>query len=207
MTIEVLYVPGCPNFQPAVKRMEKVLAAQSLQANIKTVAVSSDAEARVLHFFGSPTIRVNGQDVEPTDMKASGLSCRLYANGSGIPSEEMIQTALSNAIRGGSMRVAERATPIAAVIAAVSTLACCLPLGFLGAVGLASLSLWARSYGVWLLGLSAVLLLVGFVQLYRGRNQCRKRSTVSVVLFWVAVAAVVLITLFPQLIASLVAGS
>jgi cytochrome bd-type quinol oxidase subunit 2 len=104
------------------------------------------------------------------------------------------------------MRVAERATPVAAVIAALSTLACCLPFGFLGAMGLASLSLWARSYGIWLLGLAAVLLVVGFVQLYRGRSQCSKRNTFSIVLFWVAAAVVLLITLFPQLIASLVAG-
>lgn len=104
------------------------------------------------------------------------------------------------------MKVAERATPIAAVIAALSTLACCLPLGFLGALGLASLSVWARSYGTWLLGFAAVLLVSGFVQLYRGRRQCRKRSPVSIALFWLAVAVVLLIALFPQVIASLVAG-
>jgi len=77
------------------------------------------------------------------------------------------------------MRVAERATPIAAVIAALSTLACCLPFGFLGAMGLAGLSLWARSYGGWLLALAAILLIVGFVQLYHRRNQCKKRSGLS----------------------------
>ena len=104
------------------------------------------------------------------------------------------------------MRIAERATPVAAVIAALSTLACCLPFGFLGAVGLAGLSVWARTYAGWFLALAAVLLVLGFVQLYRGRNQCRKRSTVSIVLFWVAAVIVLLIILFPQVIASLVAG-
>src|SRR5438876_10731578 len=74
------------------------------------------------------------------------------------------------------MRVAERATPVAAVIAALSTLACCLQLGFLGAVGLAGLSVWAQSLRGWFLGLAITLLVVGFVQLYRGRKQCRKRS-------------------------------
>jgi len=104
------------------------------------------------------------------------------------------------------MRVAERATPIAAVIAALSALACCLPFGFLGAMGLAGLSLWARSYGGWFLALAAILLIVGFVQLYRRRNQCKKRSALSVVLFWVAAAIVLVIVLFPQVIANLVAG-
>ena len=104
------------------------------------------------------------------------------------------------------MRVAERVTPVAAVVAALSTLACCLPFGFLGAVGVAGLSVWARSYAGWFLAVAAVLLVVGFVQLYRGRNQCKKRSIVSIVLFWVAAAIVLLVVLFPQVIASLVAG-
>jgi len=95
---------------------------------------------------------------------------------------------------------------VAAVIAALSTLACCLPFGFLGAVGLAGLSLWARTYGGWFLTLAGILLIVGFVQLYRGRGQCRKRSPLSIAVFWIAAAIVLLIIFFPQVIASLVAG-
>jgi cytochrome bd-type quinol oxidase subunit 2 len=104
------------------------------------------------------------------------------------------------------MRVAERATPVAAVLAALTTLACCLPLSFVGAAGLASVSAWAGPYHGWLLALAAVLLVAGFVQIYRRRNQCRKRSRVSVGLFWASAAIVVLITFFPQVIASLLAG-
>jgi hypothetical protein len=104
------------------------------------------------------------------------------------------------------MRIAERATPVAAIIAALSTLACCLPLGFLGAAGLAGLSVWARSLGGWFLAVAGVLLIVGFVQLYVGRKQCSKRSPVSIVLFWVAAAIVLLIVLFPQVIANFIAG-
>jgi cytochrome bd-type quinol oxidase subunit 2 len=104
------------------------------------------------------------------------------------------------------MRVAERATPVAAAIAALSTLTCCLPLGFLGAVGLAGLSTWAQSFRSWFLAISAVLLVVGFVQLYRGHNRCKKRSLFSIVLFWVAAVIVLLIVVFPQVIANLLAG-
>ena len=104
------------------------------------------------------------------------------------------------------MRVAERATPVAAVMAALSTLACCLPLGFLGALGLAGLSVWARGARLWFMGGALIMLVLGFSQLYLGRNQCRKRSPVSVALFWLSVTIVLLVILFPQLIASLVAG-
>lgn len=101
MRIEVLYVPGCPNFQPAVERIEKVLVLESLRANIKGVPVNSDAEAKALQFPGSPTIRINGDDVEFIETKSPSLACRLYPNRSGVPSEEMIRVALSRANRGG----------------------------------------------------------------------------------------------------------
>jgi hypothetical protein len=104
------------------------------------------------------------------------------------------------------MRIAERATPVAAVLAALSTLACCLPFGFLGAIGLAGASVKLQIARPWLLVGAFALLVVGFVQLYRGRNQCKKRSALSIALFWVAATVVVLIVLFPQVIASLVAG-
>ena len=103
------------------------------------------------------------------------------------------------------MSVTERATPVAAVIAALSTLACCLPFGFLGAAGLAGLGVRLASARPWFLGGAVVLLVLGFVQLYR-RNQCKKRSPVSVTLFWCSVVFVLLVILFPQVIASLIAG-
>lgn len=103
------------------------------------------------------------------------------------------------------MKVIERTTPLAAVAAALTTLACCLPLSFLGA-GLAGAVAWTGAYRVWFLALTAVLLIVGFVQIYRGRNQCRTRSSLSVALFWTSVVLVVVIVFFPQVIASLLAG-
>ena len=103
------------------------------------------------------------------------------------------------------MKIAEKGAPAAAIVAALSTLACCLPLGFLGAVGLAGLSLWARQYSRWLLIASIVLLIVGATQLYF-RKSCGKRSKTSLVLFWTAVVVVVLMILFPQVLASLIAG-
>jgi uncharacterized membrane protein YidH (DUF202 family) len=87
-----------------------------------------------------------------------------------------------------------------------TTLACCLPFGFPGAIGLAGLGVWAQQFPSWFIGGAAVLLVAGFVQLYRGRKQCRNRSPVSIALFWVVGAIVLLIVLFPQVIASLLAG-
>jgi cytochrome bd-type quinol oxidase subunit 2 len=104
------------------------------------------------------------------------------------------------------VRAAERATPFAAVIAALSTLACCLPFGFLGAAGLAGAGTWLQSGKPWLLASAGILVVLGFIQLYVRRQQCRKRSPLSIALFWVAAAIVLLVILFPQAIASLIAG-
>src|SRR2546427_5094040 len=103
------------------------------------------------------------------------------------------------------MRVLEKGAPSAAILAAISTLACCVPLGFLGALGFASLGVWAQALRPWLLGASVLFLCVGFAQLYF-RKSCSKRSVASLVLFWVAVAVVILVLLFPQVIASVIAG-
>lgn len=103
------------------------------------------------------------------------------------------------------MKIWEKGASTAAIVAALSTLACCVPLGFLGALGLAGISVWAEQYKVWLLIASILLLCVGSGQLYF-RKSCVKRSTASLVLFWTAVVVVVLVVLFPQVIASLMAG-
>jgi len=103
------------------------------------------------------------------------------------------------------MRVAEKGASAAAIVAALSTLACCLPLGFIGALGLASFSLWARQYSRWMLLASIAFLCIGSAQLYF-RKSCPKRSRASLVLFWIAVVIVILVALFPQLIATLIAG-
>jgi hypothetical protein len=103
------------------------------------------------------------------------------------------------------MRVADKATPIAAVAAALSSIACCLPFGFLGAAGLAGASVWFQRFHGWLLGLAAVSLVAGFWQLYGARGTCKRRSPISVAMFWCAVVVVVAVILFPQLVASVIA--
>ena len=103
------------------------------------------------------------------------------------------------------MRVIERTTPVAAVMAALTTLACCLPWSFLGA-GLAGAVAWTGAYRNWFVALAVILLVTGFIQIYRRRRQCQKRSPASVALFWVSLALVLLIVFFPQVIASLLAG-
>lgn len=97
MKVEVLFVPGCPNYEPAVERIKKVLATDALNVEVNSIAVGTNEDARALMFPGSPTIRVNGDDVEPHQLSAPSLACRLYANRTGVPSEEVLRVAVTRA--------------------------------------------------------------------------------------------------------------
>ena len=104
------------------------------------------------------------------------------------------------------MRVTERLAPVAAVMSALATLACCLPLGIAGAVGALGLSVALDSLRPWLIGLAVVLLGFSFWQLYRGRRTCQRRSTLSLVLFGFSTLVVLAVIVFPQKIAELMAA-
>lgn len=94
MKIEVLYFEGCPNYLPAVDRLKAVLRQVGLPAEVSEIEVADESAARTLKFFGSPTIRVNGFDIEADSrhVRDTGFACRRYPGG--LPSEEMIRMAL-----------------------------------------------------------------------------------------------------------------
>ena len=99
MKIEVLYFDGCPNYKPALERVRQVLAEEGLSAEVVEVNVSEPSMAQKVGFLGSPSIRVNGLDVEPEvrGARAFGFMCRTYAvNGrsEGLPSREVLRQAM-----------------------------------------------------------------------------------------------------------------
>jgi len=99
MIIEILYFPDCPNYQPAVEHLQTALEHERVSAEIKHVEVSDSATAAAIGFLGSPSIRINGVDLElPTGKGgASGLCCRTYQGPSGrfgAPSVELIREAI-----------------------------------------------------------------------------------------------------------------
>ena len=97
MRIEILYFDGCPNYSPAVERLRTVLAAEGLHTEVIEIKVSDESAARELKFFGSPTIRFNGLDVETNSrlVTETGFACRCYPGG--LPSEDMIRAAVREA--------------------------------------------------------------------------------------------------------------
>jgi hypothetical protein len=98
--IELLYWDGCPSHPEALELLEDVLSARDIDAEIRVTHVASDAEAERRSFPGSPTIRVDGRDVDPGGAAAPpSLTCRVYylpdGRPSPIPSREELEAALS----------------------------------------------------------------------------------------------------------------
>lgn len=96
--------------------------------------------------------------------------------------------------------------PMAAIVSAIGSLACCLPFAFLAALGAAGASAvfaWLRP---WLLAFSGIMLIVGFIQVYRGGKSCRRPSVLSVGLLWFAVVVFLFMLFFPQQVSGLLAG-
>ena len=100
MNIEVLYFEGCPNHLTAIEMVREILKSLGRQDEIHQVEVRTQADAEAIAFVGSPSIRVNGADIEPwaRTAKAFGLSCRTYLDGSqrsGVPSRELLRRAIT----------------------------------------------------------------------------------------------------------------
>ena len=98
MKIEILYFDGCPNHEPAVRVVREVLQELGVDAEITGVDVPDEATAKRVRFPGSPTIRVDGEDVAPEETNGSySLSCRVYRTGSGmagVPDKDAIRAAI-----------------------------------------------------------------------------------------------------------------
>ena len=99
MKVEIFYFADCPHHQPALERVKEVLQQEGVVPDILEVEVPDAETALRLQFLGSPSIRVNGVDIEPSARSAKdfGLMCRTYGDGcchSGLPSRDMIRSAI-----------------------------------------------------------------------------------------------------------------
>lgn len=99
MDITFLYWEECMSHEEALRRLRQVMAEEGILAPIKMVKVETWAQAEQLQFIGSPTIIVNGKDIQPPPPSASSvLTCRAYYLEDGrvspLPSLELIRRAL-----------------------------------------------------------------------------------------------------------------
>ena len=102
MKVEILYFSGCPNHAPTVDRVREVLEQEEASADMVELEVKDAVTAETVGFLGSPTIRIDGEDVEHTARTAGGfgMTCRTYIDGDrrvGVPPWELIRAAVRKA--------------------------------------------------------------------------------------------------------------
>ena len=102
MKIELLYFDGCPNHEAFMPQLRTLLDQADVDEEVHLMRVESEDEAQAVGFLGSPSLRLNGRDVEPGAAERSdfGLKCRLYHTPvglSGTPPQELVLAALADA--------------------------------------------------------------------------------------------------------------
>jgi hypothetical protein len=79
MTVELLWWEGCPSYPETLTDLQRVLSEEGIEAEVRRVEIESDEQARREQFPGSPTIRVDGEDIfPPEESEPYSLTCRVY---------------------------------------------------------------------------------------------------------------------------------
>lgn len=101
MKVTFLYYEDCPSHDAALDRLRQVMTEEGVKAEIEVVKVETEEQAQRLRFVGSPTILINGKDIDPPPPDALyALTCRAYRleddRISPLPSPEMIRRAVQS---------------------------------------------------------------------------------------------------------------
>lgn len=101
--VEILYFDGCPHTELARARASEAIASTAVAAELSLVVVGDEDDATRHRFTGSPTIRVDGRDVEQDEGgRTVGLQCRVYSvegRLDGAPPVSWIEDALRSAVQ------------------------------------------------------------------------------------------------------------
>lgn len=104
MNVRFLYFSDCPNARPAHDLLKDVLREAAPGAEIECIEIESDEQAVRYGFLGSPSIQIDGLDIEKERRNDPPyFGCRLYRaeqGFAGIPPREMVLAALHEVGRG-----------------------------------------------------------------------------------------------------------
>ena len=102
LSIKFLRFSDCPTAPEALEKLRAVLDRASVQAEVTVIDITSEEDVQRHRFLGSPTIQINGHDIEMTrrgDLPVHG--CRIYETPdgpNGVPDETLIRDAIARAI-------------------------------------------------------------------------------------------------------------
>ena len=103
MKIDLLWFDDCPNHHAATELLQETLDEFGVTEQIELIKVPDLETGVKTKFPGSPTIRINGQDIDPTyeDTGDYGPRCRVYMTSEGfkgVPEKAWITDAVRAAL-------------------------------------------------------------------------------------------------------------
>jgi hypothetical protein len=100
MRIEFLYWEDCPSHEEALARLRQIASEEGVSDPVTIIRIDSEQDAARERFPGSPTIRIDGVDLQPEGAGTVALSCRTYITEAGrispLPTATMIRRALQS---------------------------------------------------------------------------------------------------------------
>jgi hypothetical protein len=75
--VEFLYFDSCPGHKQALVNLKAALQESKITADIVLINVKTEAQAEQVSFQGSPSIRVNGKDLDGRN-EGHAYGCRIY---------------------------------------------------------------------------------------------------------------------------------
>jgi len=99
MKIELLYFDGCPSYKLADEYIKEIIAEEGLDVEYELIDVEKDKRGQILKFLGSPTILIDGEDLEEgvSEAESFELKCRIYSidgKFAGCPPKEYFREAI-----------------------------------------------------------------------------------------------------------------
>ena len=105
MRVELLWWEGCPSTPETLEELRRALREEGLDDGVELIEVESDEQAERERFPGSPTIRLDGEDIlPPEEGDPLGLSCRVYRLRDGRPSPTPDPADVRDAVRRAKER-------------------------------------------------------------------------------------------------------
>lgn len=220
--IRILYFEGCPNHPPVVNMARRLVAEHDLDVDVEEVEVAPD-EVVQRRFLGSPTVQVDGVDIEPAARERTdfAMSCRVFNTPDGVPSEETLLAALGVNAATVAPMTTDRAGFLAiggSVVTAILSSACCwvplllLTFGASAAGASAFFERWRPAFIV----VAVTMLALGFYFSYFRRTTCadgccgerpRRGRRLQRAMLWGSAAVVAAFIFFPNYVGLLLDGS
>jgi arsenate reductase (thioredoxin) len=98
MQVEVLVTRDCPHAPVTLERVEAVLDRLAPEAELRSRVVTGADFADRFAFPGSPTVRIDGVDLEGEDVGPPAMACRRYPGGGGAPPEWLVEAGVLRAL-------------------------------------------------------------------------------------------------------------